>query len=136
MLSKHELPVAREETERCDTLRYSWQLLQGQAVKMSSILIDLQPRYRRQLVENVQTFIADCEQFYESYNSVSVTFRLSASRIFDERTVAEIFYTVVVIAQSKVSKQKVVIKVRSFISIFSPKFRALHRVVHAFEPNT
>lgn len=72
MLSKHELPVVREEIERCDTLRYSWQLLQGQAVSMSSLLIELQPRYRRELVDNMQTFIIDCEQFYESYNSVSV----------------------------------------------------------------
>ncbi len=27
MLTKHELPVAKEETERVDTLRYSWQKL-------------------------------------------------------------------------------------------------------------
>jgi dynein heavy chain, axonemal len=71
MLNKHEVPVAREEIERCDTLRYSWRLLQAKAVEMSSRLIELQPQYRQELVNNVVTFITDCDQFYASYNSVS-----------------------------------------------------------------
>ena len=32
MLSRYELPVAREESERVDTMRYSWQKLQTLAV--------------------------------------------------------------------------------------------------------
>jgi len=71
MLNKHEVPIAREEVERCDTLRYSWRLLQAKAVEMSSHLVELQPRYRGALVDNVATFIVDCDQFYASYNSVS-----------------------------------------------------------------
>ena len=79
MLNKHEVPVVREEVERCDTLRYSWRLLQAKAVEMSSHLVELQPRYRQELINNVGTFITDCDQFYASYNSVSLIIIFSMS---------------------------------------------------------
>ncbi len=72
MLNKHELPVAKEEMERVDTLRYSWQKLQAQAAEVSTHLIQIQPNFKGDLIENVKVFITDCSQFYADYNEVRI----------------------------------------------------------------
>ena len=77
MLSKHELPVAREETERVDTLRYSWQKLQAQTTEVSSHLIEIQPGFKSELIDNVKVFITDCDDFYSDYRVVSITYSLT-----------------------------------------------------------
>ena len=71
MLNKHELPVARDEAERVDTLRYSWQKLTSLMFNVSNHLIDIQPNYKSELTENVETFIKDCANFYSDYDTVS-----------------------------------------------------------------
>jgi len=76
LLTKYELVVPREETELCDTLRYTWQKLQQQASTVSSQLIQVQPTFRRQLVTNVHDFNADCNHFYASYRQVCSTYLL------------------------------------------------------------
>ncbi|XP_052229952.1 dynein axonemal heavy chain 5-like isoform X5 [Dreissena polymorpha] len=68
MLIKHELPVAKEETERCDTLRYSWEKLNVQGNEMQSHLLEIQPNFKTDLITNVKTFISDCGNFYHEYN--------------------------------------------------------------------
>ena len=70
MLIKHELPVAKEETERCDTLRYSWEKLNVQGNEMQSHLLEIQPNFKTDLITNVKTFISDCGNFYHEYNKV------------------------------------------------------------------
>ena len=77
LVTKHELVVSRDETEHCDTLRYTWHKLQQQASAVSSQLIQVQPTFRRQLVANVRHFAADCNQFYAAYRQVSLYFWLS-----------------------------------------------------------
>lgn len=72
LVTKHELVVSRDETEHCDTLRYTWHKLQQQAAAVSSQLIQVQPIFRRQLVANVHHFAADCNQFYIAYRKVSL----------------------------------------------------------------
>ncbi|XP_060585698.1 dynein axonemal heavy chain 5-like, partial [Ruditapes philippinarum] len=69
MLIKHDLPVAKEETERCDTLRYSWEKLNVQAAEVQSHLLDVQPEFKTGLIENVKTFLVDCDNFYDDYNT-------------------------------------------------------------------
>ena len=70
MLNKHKLPVAREETDPCDTLRYSWEKLQVQASEVASHLLELQPDFRSELINNVKFFVQDCSVFYEDYDKV------------------------------------------------------------------
>ncbi len=72
MLNKHDLPVPREETERVDTLRYSWQKLQVQSADVSSHLILIQPEFKSDLINNVKIFIHDCGDFYGDYHNVSM----------------------------------------------------------------
>ena len=72
MLNKHELPVPREEAERVDTLRYSWQKLTSLMFNVSNHLIDIQPNYKSDLIDNVQVFIKDCADFYSDYDTVSI----------------------------------------------------------------
>ncbi|CAF0723345.1 unnamed protein product [Didymodactylos carnosus] len=67
MLQAHELNVAREETERCDNLRYSWQKLQQLCSQMTTNLLKLQPQFKKELLENVVKFVKDCNKFYAEY---------------------------------------------------------------------
>ncbi|KAK7114139.1 dynein axonemal heavy chain 5-like isoform X2 [Littorina saxatilis] len=68
MLNKHELPMVREEAERCDTLRYSWERLQAQAAEVSTHLLTVQPQFKAELIENVKGFITETSDYYENYD--------------------------------------------------------------------
>ena len=70
MLNKHDLPLVKEETDRVDTLHYSWQKLNVQASQVSSHLISVQPTFKEELVTNVKIFVKDCDDFYSDYNTV------------------------------------------------------------------
>jgi len=70
MLNKHELPLPRDEIEKVDTLRYSWSKLQALASEVSGHLLKIQPEFRGGLIENVQTFVEDCQNFYNDYDKV------------------------------------------------------------------
>ena len=67
---KHELPVVKEETERCDTLRYLYQKLNAQCAEVQTYLLSIQPSFKSELIKNVQVFIQDCSEFYDSYDKV------------------------------------------------------------------
>ncbi|XP_076449856.1 dynein axonemal heavy chain 5-like isoform X2 [Babylonia areolata] len=69
MLNKHELPLVREEAERCDTLRYSWERLQAQSAEVSTHLLTIQPQFKQDLIADVKVFIEDCDDFYSSYDT-------------------------------------------------------------------
>lgn len=71
MLNRYELPVAKDEMERCDTMRYVWEKVKVQAAEVSSHLIEIQPGFRKQLITNVKTFATDCDDFYRDYAAVS-----------------------------------------------------------------
>ncbi|KAM8811434.1 dynein axonemal heavy chain 5 [Eudromia elegans] len=68
MLNKYNLLVAKEETDKVDTLHYTWEKLLAQANEVQKQLISLQPNFRRELICTVETFIEDCEQFYLDYD--------------------------------------------------------------------
>jgi dynein heavy chain len=67
LLQRHDVPVAREEIERCDTLRYNWQKLLQLTSHMSGYLLSLQPTYKDNLKRNVRAFGSECSSFYERY---------------------------------------------------------------------
>ncbi|XP_056016925.1 dynein axonemal heavy chain 5-like isoform X3 [Ostrea edulis] len=68
MLIKHDLPVNKEETERCDTLRYSWEKLQVQTSEVQTELLQVQPQFKSELIENVKVFNVDSADFYAKYD--------------------------------------------------------------------
>lgn len=76
MLIKHDLPVNKEETEKCDTLRYSWEKLQVQTSEVQTELLQVQPQFKSELIENVKTFNTDCSDFYSTYDTVSFVWLL------------------------------------------------------------
>ncbi|KAM4704637.1 dynein axonemal heavy chain 5 [Rhinophrynus dorsalis] len=69
MLNKYELLVAKEETEKVDTLRYTWEKLLVRGSEVQNELVAIQPNFRGELISTVQTFIEDCTDFYSDYDS-------------------------------------------------------------------
>lgn len=70
MLHKYELSVAKEEADKVDTLRYAWEKLLSRSTEVQNELLALQPNFRGELVSNVQTFLEDCQHFYQDYAKV------------------------------------------------------------------
>lgn len=73
MLHKYELAVAKEEADKVDTLRYSWEKLVSRSTEVQNELVALQPNFRGELVSNVETFLEDCQDFYQDYEKVLYT---------------------------------------------------------------
>lgn len=70
MLNKYELLVAKEEMEKVDTLRYTWEKLLVRGNEVQNELVALQPKFRGELISTVGIFVADCDQFYLDYDKV------------------------------------------------------------------
>ncbi|XP_032555846.1 dynein heavy chain 5, axonemal isoform X2 [Chiroxiphia lanceolata] len=68
MLNKYDLLVAKEETEKVDTLHYTWEKLLIRANEVQNELVALQPNFRGELISAVKTFTEDCAQFYSDYD--------------------------------------------------------------------
>ncbi|MBN3299949.1 DYH5 protein, partial [Amia calva] len=68
MLNKYDLLVAKEEAEKVDTLRYTWEKLLVRGTEVQNELVSLQPNFRGELISNVQTFVEDCGHFYDDYD--------------------------------------------------------------------
>ncbi|KAH0618009.1 hypothetical protein JD844_016916 [Phrynosoma platyrhinos] len=69
MLNKYELLVAKEEMEKVDTLRYTWEKLLVRASEVQNELVALQPKFRGELISTVEIFVEDCDQFYLDYDT-------------------------------------------------------------------
>ncbi|XP_041797659.1 dynein heavy chain 5, axonemal isoform X3 [Chelmon rostratus] len=68
MLHKYELSVAKEEADKVDTLRYTWEKLLSRSTEVQNELVALQPNFRGELISNVETFLEDCQHFYQDYD--------------------------------------------------------------------
>ncbi|CAG0918290.1 unnamed protein product [Notodromas monacha] len=70
LVQKHQIRITREETDKADSLRYTWHTLQAQANEIQALLANLQAKFRHQLAKNLQQFEVDsaafCEAYYES----------------------------------------------------------------------
>ena len=62
--------MAKEDAEKVDTLRYSWERVAAQSIEMSHHLLQIQPDFRGGLLSNVEGFITDCNDFYSDYHNV------------------------------------------------------------------
>lgn len=70
MLHKYGLSVAKEEIDKVDTLRYTWEKLLSRTTEVQNELVALQPHFRGELVNNMETFQEDCQHFYQEYEKV------------------------------------------------------------------
>uniref|UniRef100_A0A3B4ZWX5 Dynein axonemal heavy chain 5 n=1 Tax=Stegastes partitus TaxID=144197 RepID=A0A3B4ZWX5_9TELE len=68
MLNKYELSVAKEEADKVDTLRYTWEKLLSRSTEVQNELVSLQPNFRGELVVNMKVFLEDCQHFYQDYD--------------------------------------------------------------------
>ncbi|KAG8442619.1 hypothetical protein GDO86_011415 [Hymenochirus boettgeri] len=68
MLNKYELLVAKEEIEKVDTLRYTWEKMLVRGNEVQNELMAIQPNFREELIGTVKTFIVDCSKFYSDYD--------------------------------------------------------------------
>ena len=67
MLQKHEIALPREEIDRCDTLRYSWEKLKQLATQKAHALLEVQSKYKEGLKRDVREFVVSCGRFGREY---------------------------------------------------------------------
>ncbi|XP_077576575.1 dynein axonemal heavy chain 5 isoform X2 [Stigmatopora nigra] len=68
MLNKYDISVAKEEAEKVDTLRYTWEKLLLRSTEVQNELIAMQPKFRGELLTDMKIFVEDCQQFYTDYD--------------------------------------------------------------------
>uniref|UniRef100_A0A667G8R3 Dynein axonemal heavy chain 8 n=1 Tax=Lynx canadensis TaxID=61383 RepID=A0A667G8R3_LYNCA len=67
ILNRFEVEVTKEESEAVDTLRYSFNRLQSKAVSVQDELVQVQPKFKSNLLEAVEVFREDVMNFAEAY---------------------------------------------------------------------
>jgi dynein heavy chain len=70
LLQRYGITVSQQEVERVDTLRYLWQKLHQQVSQVMTDLIDLQPKFKKNLEDNVQIFQSNVSTFAQDYQMV------------------------------------------------------------------
>ncbi|XP_059138117.1 LOW QUALITY PROTEIN: dynein axonemal heavy chain 8 [Peromyscus eremicus] len=69
ILNRFEVEVTKEESEGVDTLRYSFNKLQSKAVSVQDELVQVQPKFKSNLLESVEVFREDVINFTEAYET-------------------------------------------------------------------
>nr|XP_048699429.1 dynein axonemal heavy chain 8 [Caretta caretta] len=69
ILNRFEVEVTKEESEGVDTLRYSFNKLQTKAVSVQDELVQVQPKFKSNLLESVEIFREDVANFDTSYDT-------------------------------------------------------------------
>ncbi|KAM4835098.1 dynein axonemal heavy chain 8 [Thomomys bottae] len=69
ILNRFEVEVTKEESEAVDTLRYSFNKLQSKAVSVQDELVQVQPKFKSNLLEAVEVFRDDVMNFAEAYET-------------------------------------------------------------------
>ncbi|XP_048203785.1 dynein axonemal heavy chain 8 isoform X1 [Perognathus longimembris pacificus] len=69
ILNRFEVEVTKEESEAVDTLRYSFNKLQSKAVSVQDELVQVQPKFKSDLLEAVEVFREDVTNFSEAYET-------------------------------------------------------------------
>ncbi|KAF0871450.1 DYH5 protein, partial [Crocuta crocuta] len=68
LLNKYGLLITKEEMDKVDALRYSWEKLLARASEVQNELVSLQPSFRKELISTVEVFLQDCHHFYSDYD--------------------------------------------------------------------
>ena len=104
MLNRYGISLPQEETERVDTLRYTWDKLLSLAVSNCSYillmltinhlqsevqthLLQIQSKFRTTLVTNVTEFKLSVEEFTSNYAEVSVLLLITITTVTHNRVV-------------------------------------------------
>ncbi len=66
--------VSHGDVERVDTLRYMWNKLRQLVSQLQTTLLKIEPEFRSQLLENVDTYFCKVEDFTDDYDTVSLTY--------------------------------------------------------------
>ncbi|XP_019624088.1 PREDICTED: dynein heavy chain 8, axonemal-like [Branchiostoma belcheri] len=69
MLQKYDVSVAKEEADRVDTLRYSFQKLLSNSADVQTELVKVQPKFKSDLLESVGVFHHDMEHYAGDYDT-------------------------------------------------------------------
>uniref|UniRef100_A0A8C0B3E1 Dynein axonemal heavy chain 8 n=1 Tax=Buteo japonicus TaxID=224669 RepID=A0A8C0B3E1_9AVES len=69
ILNTFEIEVTKEESEGVDTLRYSFNKLQTKATRVQDELVQVQPKFKTNLLESVAVFREDVSNFEMSYET-------------------------------------------------------------------
>ncbi|KAM6207378.1 dynein axonemal heavy chain 8 [Sarcoramphus papa] len=69
ILNTFEIEVTKEESEGVDTLRYSFNKLQTKATRVQDELVQVQPKFKSNLLESVAVFREDVSNFEMSYET-------------------------------------------------------------------
>ncbi|XP_065591804.1 dynein axonemal heavy chain 8 [Cyrtonyx montezumae] len=69
ILNTFEIEVTKEESEEIDTLRYSFTKLQDKATSVQDELVQVQPKFKSNLLESVAVFQEDVSNFEASYET-------------------------------------------------------------------
>ncbi|XP_074653701.1 dynein axonemal heavy chain 8-like [Tubulanus polymorphus] len=70
MLQKFQVNVSKEETDRVDSLRYSFQRLLSSAGTVQDELVRIQPHFKEELLTSVEVFHQDVGSFMGDYDTV------------------------------------------------------------------
>uniref|UniRef100_A0A8C0EYH8 Dynein axonemal heavy chain 8 n=1 Tax=Bubo bubo TaxID=30461 RepID=A0A8C0EYH8_BUBBB len=69
ILNTFEIEVTKEESEGVDTLRYSFNKLQTKATKVQDVLVQVQPKFKSDMLESIAVFQEDVSNFEMSYET-------------------------------------------------------------------
>ncbi|CAF1413331.1 unnamed protein product, partial [Adineta ricciae] len=67
MFNKYEIAFNDGKPELVDTLQYAWKKCLQQGKEVQSNLLDIQPKFKQNLLDNVSTFQNDVNQFADDY---------------------------------------------------------------------
>ncbi|XP_023932850.1 dynein heavy chain 8, axonemal [Lingula anatina] len=70
MLAKYNISVTNEETNKVDTLRYSFMKLIRKAGEIQDELVKIQPNFKSELLHAVEVFHHDLDDFRNEYDSM------------------------------------------------------------------
>ncbi|KAJ1525369.1 hypothetical protein ONE63_010185 [Megalurothrips usitatus] len=69
VITRYDLPVDREDLEQVDSLRYTWQRLQGRALDVTVTLLNMQPAFQDDLRRNLDRFHQDNVDYCHEYRT-------------------------------------------------------------------
>ncbi|XP_052132221.1 dynein axonemal heavy chain 5, partial [Frankliniella occidentalis] len=69
VITRYDLPVDREDLEQVDSLRYTWQRLQGRAMDVTCTLLNMQPTFQDDLRRNLERFRQDNVEYCHEYRT-------------------------------------------------------------------
>ena len=68
LISKYELQLSKDDTEKVECLQFNWLQLQGKAMDVQLLLLTVQEHFQRELISNLEIFQVECDGFVTDYH--------------------------------------------------------------------